>query len=232
MRPDTCGAGDAFAAAAAEALRTGADAHTAVRSAVSWAAAYVHAGAAASLSTAARSAFLPGSIRWSERSDPFELADRIRRTSGRLVATGGCFDLLHRGHVSLLEQARALGDALIVCLNSDSSIRRVKGASRPVVGQDDRARVLQALAAVDGVAIFDEETPADLLARLQPDIWVKGTDYANRPMPEADVVRQFGGQIVLVPVIPGYSTSRLVDTATLNRRLDESAVPTVPQEAS
>ena len=119
-----------------------------------------------------------------------------------------------------------------MCLNSDSSIRRVKGATRPVVGQDDRARVLQALAAVDGVAIFDEETPADLLARLQPDIWVKGTDYANRPMPEADVVRQFGGQIVLVPVIPGYSTSRLVDTATLNRRLDESATPTVPQEAS
>jgi rfaE bifunctional protein nucleotidyltransferase chain/domain len=160
------------------------------------------------------------------------LADRIRRTGGRLVATGGCFDLLHRGHVSLLEQARALGDALIVCLNSDSSIRRAKGASRPVVGQDDRARVLHALAAVDGVAIFDEETPAGLLARLQPDIWVKGTDYANRPMPEADIVRQFGGQIVLVPVVPGYSTSRLVDSATLNRRLDESAAPTVPQEAS
>ena len=232
LRPDTCGAGDAFATAAAKALAAGADAHTAVRAAVSSAAAYVHAGAAASLSTAARSAFLPGSGRWSERSDPFELADRIRRTGGRLVATGGCFDLLHRGHVNLLEQARALGDALIVCLNSDSSIRRAKGASRPVVGQDDRARVLHALAAVDGVAIFDEETPADLLAKLQPDIWVKGADYANRPMPEADVVRQFGGQIVLVPVIPGYSTSRLVDTATLNRRLDESAVPTAPQEAS
>ena len=232
LRPDTCGAGDAFATAAAKALAAGADAHTAVRAAVSWAAAYVHAGAAASLSTAARSAFLPGSSRSSERSDPFELADRIRRTGGRLVATGGCFDLLHRGHVSLLEQARALGDALIVCLNSDSSIRRAKGASRPVVGQDDRARVLHALAAVDGVAIFDEDTPADLLAKLQPDIWVKGADYANRPMPEADVVRQFGGQIVLVPVIPGYSTSRLVDTATLNRRLDESAVPTAPQEAS
>ena len=232
MRPDTCGAGDAFAAAAAEAFRTGADAHTAVRAAVSWAAAYVHAGAATSMSIAARRGFLPESGRWSERRDPFELADRIRRTGGRLVATGGCFDLLHRGHVSLLEQARALGDALIVCLNSDASIRGAKGASRPIVGQDDRARVLHALAAVDGVAIFDEETPADLLAKLQPDIWVKGTDYANRPMAEADVVRQFGGQIVLVPVVPGYSTSRLVDTATLNRRLDESAIPTVPQEAS
>ena len=232
MRPDTCGAGDAFAAAAAEAFRTGADAHTAVRAAVSWAAAYVHAGAATSMSTAARSGFFPESGSWSERRNPFELADRIRRTGGRLVATGGCFDLLHRGHVSLLEQARALGDALIVCLNSDTSIRRAKGASRPIVGQDDRARVLHALAAVDGVAIFDEETPADLLAKLQPDIWVKGTDYANRPMAEADVVSQFGGQIVLVPVVPGYSTSRLVDTAMLNRRLDESAIPTVPQEAS
>jgi len=232
IRSDTCGAGDAFATAAAEALRAGADAHTAVRVAVSSAAAYVHAGAAASLSTPSRSAFLPGSGRSNVRSDPLELADRIRRSGGRLVATGGCFDLLHRGHVSLLEQARALGDALIVCLNSDASIRGAKGASRPIVGQDDRARVLHALEAVDGVAIFDEETPADLLAKLQPDIWVKGTDYANRPMAEADVVRQFGGQIVLVPVIPGYSTSRLVDTATLNRRLDESAIPTVPQEAS
>lgn len=232
LRPDTCGAGDAFATAAAEALRAGADAHAAVRAAVDWAAAYVNAGAAASFSTAARNAFLPGSDTSSERSDPFELADRIRRTSGRLVATGGCFDLLHRGHVSLLERARALGDALIVCLNSDSSIRQAKGPSRPVVGQEDRARVLHALAAVDGVVIFDEETPAALLAKLQPDIWVKGTDYANRPMPEAAVIRQFGGQIVLVPVVPGYSTSRLVDTATLHRRLDESAVPTVPQEAS
>ncbi len=232
LRADTCGAGDAFAAAAAEALRMGADPHEAVRAAVNSAASYVNAGAATSFSTVARSAFVPGSGSLSERSDPFELADRIRRTGGRLVATGGCFDLLHRGHVNLLEQARALGDALIVCLNSDSSIRRAKGTSRPVVAEKDRARVLHALAAVDGVVIFDEETPADLLAKLQPDIWVKGTDYANRPMPEADVVRQFGGQIVLVPVVPGYSTSRLVDTATLNRRLDQSAVPTVPQEAS
>jgi D-beta-D-heptose 7-phosphate kinase / D-beta-D-heptose 1-phosphate adenosyltransferase len=232
LRSDTCGAGDAFAAAAAKALTAGADAHAAVRAAVDWAAAYVNAGAATSFSTAAQRAFLPGSGSSSERSDPFELADRVRRTGGRLVATGGCFDLLHRGHVSLLEQARALGDALIVCLNSDSSIRQAKGTSRPVVGQEDRARILHALAAVDGVVIFDEETPADLLGKLQPDVWVKGADYANRPMPEADVVRQFGGQVVLVPVVPGYSTSRLVHTATLNRRLDESAVPTVPQEAS
>jgi rfaE bifunctional protein nucleotidyltransferase chain/domain len=172
---------------------------------------------------------VPGSAAVAERSDAFELADRIRRTGGRLVATGGCFDLLHRGHVSLLEQARALGDALIVCLNSDSSVRRAKGPGRPVVSQQDRARVLRALAAVDGVAIFDDSTPANLLARLQPDIWVKGTDYANRPMPEAETVRQYGGQVVLVPVVPGYSTTRLV-SAALHQRLADLVGPNVPQE--
>jgi len=229
LRPDTCGAGDAFAAAAAEALRGGHDAYAAARAAVRKAAEYVHAGAAASFSTAAARIPGPGSAAVGERSDAFELADRIRRTGGRLVATGGCFDLLHRGHVSLLEQARALGDALIVCLNSDSSVRRAKGPGRPVVPQQDRARVLRALAAVDGVAIFDDSTPANLLARLQPDVWVKGTDYANRPMPEAETVRQYGGHVVLVPVVPGYSTTRLVSTAS-HRRLADPVGPNVPQE--
>ncbi len=231
LRPDTCGAGDAFAVAAAEALRSGSDSEHAVRAAVSRAATYVNAGAAASFSTAAAAAQVPGSGAAAERRNALELADRIRRTGGRLVATGGCFDLLHRGHVSLLEQARALGDALIVCLNSDVSVRRAKGPGRPVVPQQDRARVLSALAAVDGVAIFDESTPAELLAKLQPDIWVKGTDYANRPMPEAEIVRQFGGQVVLVPVVPGYSTSRLVGTA-LQRPSAQPPRSSVPQEAS
>jgi D-beta-D-heptose 7-phosphate kinase / D-beta-D-heptose 1-phosphate adenosyltransferase len=231
LRPDTCGAGDAFAVAAAEALRGGNDVRTAVQTAVRSAAEYVHAGAAASFSTASTRVQVPGSAAVAERSDALELADRIRRTGGRLVATGGCFDLLHRGHVSLLEQARALGDALIVCLNSDSSVRRAKGPGRPVVPEQDRARVLRALAAVDGVAIFDESTPANLLARLQPDIWVKGTDYATRPMPEAETVRQFGGQVVLVPVLPGYSTTRLVSTVA-HRRLPDPVEPNVPQEAS
>jgi D-beta-D-heptose 7-phosphate kinase/D-beta-D-heptose 1-phosphate adenosyltransferase len=231
LRPDTCGAGDAFAVAAAEALGGGTDTRDAVRTAVRKAAEYVHAGAAASFSTAAACAQVPGSGAIAGRSDAFEVADRIRRTGGRLVATGGCFDLLHRGHVSLLEQARALGDGLIVCLNSDSSVRRAKGPDRPVVSQQDRARVLSALAAVDGVVIFDESTPASLLAKLQPDIWVKGTDYANRPMPEAETVRKFGGQVVLVPVVPGYSTTQLVGTAS-QRRPTQPAVSDIPQEAS
>jgi D-beta-D-heptose 7-phosphate kinase / D-beta-D-heptose 1-phosphate adenosyltransferase len=233
-RLDTCGAGDQFATAAAEALLAGADAREAVQIAVIRAAEYVHAGAAAAFSTASsgRKPVVPSARR--DRSDPLKLADRVRRSGGRLVATGGCFDLLHRGHVNLLERARALGDALIVCLNSDASVRAAKGPGRPLVPQEDRARVLNALASVDGVAIFDEPTPTALLSRLRPDIWVKGDDYAGRPMPEADLVRRLGGDVVLLPTMPGYSTTRLVHTASLARSeiLSEPVNATQPQEAS
>jgi D-beta-D-heptose 7-phosphate kinase/D-beta-D-heptose 1-phosphate adenosyltransferase len=215
-RLDACGAGDQFAVAAAVALLEGADVRQAVRAAVSSATQFVHDGGATHVSTVSGSESIDLSARLVEPTalpDAFEVAARIRRAGGRLVATGGCFDLLHRGHISLLNQARALGDALIVCLNSDASVRRAKGSGRPVVPQEDRARVLSALAAVDGVAIFEEKTPAALLSRLQPDIWVKGQDYADRIMPEAEVVERLGGQVVLLPVVPGYSTTRLVHTA-------------------
>jgi D-beta-D-heptose 7-phosphate kinase / D-beta-D-heptose 1-phosphate adenosyltransferase len=215
-RLDACGAGDQFAVAAAVALLEGADVRQAVRAAVSSATQFVHDGGATHVSTVSGSESIDLSARLAEPTalpDAYEVAARIRRAGGRLVATGGCFDLLHRGHISLLNQARALGDALIVCLNSDASVRRAKGSGRPVVPQEDRARVLNALAAVDGVAIFEEKTPAALLGRLQPDIWVKGQDYADRIMPEAEVVERLGGQVVLLPVVPGYSTTRLVHTA-------------------
>jgi D-beta-D-heptose 7-phosphate kinase / D-beta-D-heptose 1-phosphate adenosyltransferase len=215
-RLDACGAGDQFAVAAAVALLEGADVRQAVRAAVSSATQFVHDGGATHVSTVSGSESIDLSARLVEPTalpDAFEVAARIRRAGGRLVATGGCFDLLHRGHISLLNQARALGDALIVCLNSDASVRRAKGSGRPVVPQEDRARVLSALAAVDGVAIFEEKTPAALLGRLQPDIWVKGQDYADRIMPEAEMVERLGGQVVLLPVVPGYSTTRLVHTA-------------------
>jgi rfaE bifunctional protein nucleotidyltransferase chain/domain/rfaE bifunctional protein kinase chain/domain len=210
-RVDTLGAGDQFAVAAALALLEGADARKAVEAAVCSAAQFVQAGGAATVSTVSADATnfaarMPGT----GASDAFEVAAQVRRNGGRLVATGGCFDLLHRGHISLLTQARALGDALVVCLNSDASVRRAKGAGRPVVSQHDRAAVLAALAAVDGVAIFDEKTPAALLSRLQPDVWVKGTDYADRVLPEAEVVERLGGRVVLLPVVPGYSTTHLV----------------------
>jgi D-beta-D-heptose 7-phosphate kinase/D-beta-D-heptose 1-phosphate adenosyltransferase len=215
-RVDTLGAGDQFAVAAALALLEGADAREAVEAAVCSAAQFVQAGGAAAVSTTSAD---PTNLaaRTPERTggsdDAFEVAARVRRSGGRLVATGGCFDLLHRGHISLLTQARALGDALVVCLNSDASVRRAKGAGRPVVSQQDRAAVLAALAAVDGVAIFEEKTPAALLSRLQPDLWVKGTDYADCVLPEAEVVERLGGRVVLLPVVPGYSTTHLVHAA-------------------
>jgi D-beta-D-heptose 7-phosphate kinase / D-beta-D-heptose 1-phosphate adenosyltransferase len=214
-RIDTLGAGDQFAVTAALELLGGADVREAVQVAVSSAAQFVHDGGATAISTVSGSETIDLSVRLAEPAalpDAFEVAARVRRAGGRLVATGGCFDLLHRGHISLLNQARALGDALIVCLNSDASVRRAKGVGRPVVPQEDRARVLNALAAVDGVAIFEEKTPAALLARLQPDIWVKGEDYADRILPESEVVERLGGQVVLLPVVPGYSTTQLVHT--------------------
>jgi D-beta-D-heptose 7-phosphate kinase/D-beta-D-heptose 1-phosphate adenosyltransferase len=230
-RVDTLGAGDQFAAAAAVALLEGADAREAVHVSVLSAAQFVRDGGASAISTVSGSEAIELAVRLAEPaglSDAFEVAARVRRAGGRLVATGGCFDLLHRGHISLLNQARALGDALVVCLNSDASVRRAKGTGRPVVPQQDRARVLNALAAVDGVAIFDEKTPAALLARLQPDIWVKGQDYADRIMPEAEVVERLGGQVVLLPVVPGYSTTRLVHTA----RTEHHASNDISQEVS
>ncbi len=207
-RLDTCGAGDAFAAAAALALLDDASALTAVRSAVAGATAFVQAGAATAVSTEvpyATSSDRP------EPADAFTLVAQVRAAGGTVVATGGCFDLLHRGHVSLLTAARSLGDALVVCLNSDASVRRTKGPQRPLVSQADRARVLSALGCVDAVVVFDEPTPAEVLAELRPDVWVKGSDYAGQTIPEAAVVEQAGGRVVLLPVVAGYSTTRLVD---------------------
>jgi len=215
-RLDTLGAGDQFAVAAALALLEGADIREAVQAAVISAAQFVHDGGATAVSTVSSYNSCDLSVRLPAPTgvcDAFDVAERVRRAGGRLVATGGCFDLLHRGHISLLNQARALGDALVVCLNSDASVRRAKGPGRPVVPQEDRARVLNALAAVDGVAIFEEKTPAALLARLQPDVWVKGQDYTDRVLPEAEVVERLGGRVVLLPVVPGYSTTQLVHTA-------------------
>lgn len=130
-----------------------------------------------------------------------------------MVATGGCFDLLHAGHVATLQAARALGDCLVVCLNSDDSVRRLKGLDRPLVPQADRARVLAALACVDEVVVFDEETPSRVIEELRPDVWVKGGDYAGAPLPEAELLASWGGQAVVVPYLSGRSTTSLVASA-------------------
>ncbi|HSD76897.1 MAG TPA: D-glycero-beta-D-manno-heptose 1-phosphate adenylyltransferase, partial [Solirubrobacteraceae bacterium] len=110
-----------------------------------------------------------------------------------------------------LQAARALGDCLIVVLNSDASVRRLKGPARPVTGERDRAAVLEALECVDAVLVFGEDTPAAALERLRPDVWVKGGDYAGRRLPEADALEAWGGRAVVVPTLEGHSTTRLIE---------------------
>lgn len=131
---------------------------------------------------------------------------------GRVVFTNGVFDLVHPGHVELLEHARAEGDLLVVGLNSDASVRRLgKGPERPLVPEAARARVLAGLAAVDCVVLFDEDTPLALITALGPDILVKGADYALGEIVGADVVQARGGRVVRVPIVPGFSTTSIVE---------------------
>jgi D-beta-D-heptose 7-phosphate kinase/D-beta-D-heptose 1-phosphate adenosyltransferase len=132
--------------------------------------------------------------------------------SGQVVFTNGVFDLLHPGHVELIEAARREGDALVVGINTDASVRRLgKGAGRPLAPQEARARVLAGLAAVDCVVLFDEDTPLDLIRALAPDVLAKGADYTRERIVGADWVEARGGRVVRVPVVPGYSTTALVE---------------------
>ena len=131
---------------------------------------------------------------------------------GPVVFTNGVFDLLHPGHVELLEAARREGAALVVGVNSDASVRRLaKGSGRPVAGQDARARVVAGLAAVDCVILFEEETPLELIRALAPDVLVKGADYARDRIVGADWIEERGGRVVRVPLLTGFSTSALVE---------------------
>jgi rfaE bifunctional protein nucleotidyltransferase chain/domain len=118
----------------------------------------------------------------------------------------------------MLEAARRLGDCLVVCLNSDVSVRRLKGPDRPLVGEDDRAAVLRALGCVDDVVVFDEETPVATLERLAPDVFVKGADYDAATLPEAEVMSRLGGRVVTVPYVAGHSTTRLIERAGVGAR--------------
>jgi D-beta-D-heptose 7-phosphate kinase/D-beta-D-heptose 1-phosphate adenosyltransferase len=140
---------------------------------------------------------------------------RTRAAGGTVVATGGCFDLLHAGHVATLAAARRLGDCLVVCLNSDDSVRRLKGDGRPLVPERDRARVLEALGAVDAVTVFDEDTPLAVLAEIRPDVWVKGGDYSAAALPETELLAGWGGEVVVVPYLAGRSTTRLVESGDI-----------------
>ena len=147
-------------------------------------------------------------------SEASAFAESVRARGGTVVFTNGVFDLLHPGHVRYLCDARALGAALIVAINSDRSVRANKGPSRPVVPEHERAEVLLALACVDAVVIFDEETPHEIVSRMQPDVLVKGADWAADNIVGRDVVEARGGRVVRIELSPGYSTTELIARAT------------------
>jgi D-beta-D-heptose 7-phosphate kinase / D-beta-D-heptose 1-phosphate adenosyltransferase len=211
---DPCGAGDRFAAAAAGLLADGALPSEAVAGAVAAASAFVAAGGAAMVGRGQATAAEPPPDRSASGGTPEEraaaLVATVRAKGGTVVATGGCFDLLHAGHVATLHAARALGDCLVVCLNSDDSVRRLKGLERPLVPEADRVAVLEALGCVDVVVPFDERTPEAVLGRLRPDIFAKGGDYTLADLPEAALLATWGGQAVALPYLRGRSTTRLL----------------------
>jgi rfaE bifunctional protein nucleotidyltransferase chain/domain/rfaE bifunctional protein kinase chain/domain len=202
---DTCGAGDALAAAVTAALAEGALPSEAAMIGVRAATDFVEAGGAAAVAAGQGQAVADG-----PPTDLLERLAAVRRDGGSIVATGGCFDLLHAGHIATLAAARRLGDVLVVCLNSDDSVRRLKGPDRPLQSETDRREVLRALRFVDDVVVFDEDTPEQVLRRLRPDIWVKGGDYSGADLPERAVLREWGGRVVTVPYLDGRSTSGLV----------------------
>ena len=143
------------------------------------------------------------------RPDLLALSERWRDAGERVVFTNGCFDLLHPGHVRLLESARSLGDRLIVAINSDASVTALKGPTRPILPEDERGAVLCSFEAVDAVTVFDEETPCPLLEKLLPDVLVKGSDWSHW-IAGREIIEEAGGEVRPIPVEPGYSTTDVV----------------------
>ena len=139
-----------------------------------------------------------------------EFAATLRAAGQRVVFTNGCFDILHAGHVRYLAAARALGDVLILGLNSDASVRRLKGETRPVNSEADRAEGVGALASVDYVVIFGEDTAEELIAKVQPAVYAKGGDYTLETLPEARIVESYGGEVAFIPLVEGKSTTGMI----------------------
>ncbi len=210
---DPCGAGDRLAAATTVALGRRELLVDAVSAGVAAATDWVR-GLGRNLPAPAGPSRAPSADRPDSTAETVaDLARRLRAGGRTVVATGGCFDIVHAGHVATLQAARRLGDSLVVLLNSDDSVRRLKGPRRPVIGQRDRARVLQALDCVDAVLVFDEDDPRRVLDQLRPDVWVKGGDYGGTALPESHVVAAHGGSTVFVPYLSGHSTSSILERA-------------------
>ncbi|GAA1492704.1 D-glycero-beta-D-manno-heptose 1-phosphate adenylyltransferase [Curtobacterium herbarum] len=212
------GAGDTFCAAASVALAVG----TPVREAVSFAQAAAdvvvrEAGTSVCTAEALVSSVSAPAETVVDHDQLAEAVDEARRAGRRIVFTNGCFDVVHRGHTTYLRQASELGDLLVVALNDDDSVRRLKGPERPINTAEDRAGVLAALACVDLVTVFATDTPIPLIERIRPDVYVKGGDYSPEMLSETEVVRAHGGEVVMVDYVAEHSTSAVV------RRIRETA---------
>ncbi len=209
--PDVNGAGDTFLAAFALSLGGDAGVRAAARLGVEAATLAVSRSGTAPVGMRELLQRLPAEP-VAERSGGLEEElERVRRSGGKVVFTNGCFDLLHRGHLFLLREARKLGDVLVVGLNSDASARRVKGPDRPVMLEEDRVELLEALPCVDHVVVFDEDTPEALIRHIEPDLHVKGGDHAGDRLAEESAVEEVGGEVIVLPLLPGRSASATIE---------------------
>ena len=145
-----------------------------------------------------------------KREEITSVIEHLKAAGKTVVFTNGCFDILHAGHVRYLTAARQLGDCLIVGLNSDCSVQTLKGPTRPINSEEDRAEVIAGLAAVDFIVLFNEQTAETIVAVIQPDIYVKGGDYRIDQLPEAAIVNQYGGKIIIIPEVPGRSSTNII----------------------
>jgi D-beta-D-heptose 7-phosphate kinase / D-beta-D-heptose 1-phosphate adenosyltransferase len=208
---NAAGAGDTFLSALGLALAAGADTPAAAEIAAAAAAVVVgQDGTAACSASDLLAAFAGAGKVAPTRAHLAARVEAHRQQGRRIVLTNGCFDILHRGHITYLSRAKALGDILIVGVNADASVRRLKGPDRPINTLDDRAQVLAALSCVDEVIAFDEATPIELIRALHPDVFVKGGDYTRETLPEAPLVEQLGGVVEILDYLPDRSTTGLI----------------------
>ncbi|MFM8322497.1 MAG: D-glycero-beta-D-manno-heptose 1-phosphate adenylyltransferase [Chloroflexota bacterium] len=205
------GAGDTFVAAFALALASGVYSANAAELASAAASVVVSQDGTAACSSGELRAYFTADQK--HITDAFALAGRLqsyRRDGRRIVFTNGCFDILHRGHISYLNSAKALGDILVVGINSDDSVRRLKGPDRPINSLEDRIQVLSALSCIDHLVAFDGDTPRDLIRVVQPEVFVKGGDYTRATLPETPLVEELGGQVVILPYLEDRSTTNII----------------------
>lgn len=139
------------------------------------------------------------------------ISQKLKSEGKKIAATSGCFDILHAGHVTYLEEAADRGDVMVLLLNSDSSVRGLKGDERPIVPEDERSIVVAGLGCIDYVCLFDESTPCDLISRFEPDVWVKGGDYEGKIIPEMDILEAYGGRVEYVSLVDGCSSTNIIE---------------------